>query len=465
MAFLDVNPLSRGHVLVIPREPAATLDALSEHAAAELGRVLPRIARAVMAATGATAYNVLQNNGAEAHQAVFHVHFHIIPKYDDGSGLGIDWHAASSPDGPALVAAIAARRQDRARRDAGGAAMRARHHRQRLLDDARYLSQAAAGQLDLLARAKPIDKIIADPDTSLRVALLLGEIPEIKRYGASYGLTAVRNYTKYTILGRPAAVWFVGGADPVAFKPTQWCFPIVGCFAGLGWFDEDDALAFKRELEAKGLDVVERGASAYSTQGWFPDPVLSSMLGGGDDAFPYLANTILHESVHATVFVPDEQFFNESFAEYVADALTNQWVLARFGSGSPEDLAWHVGQADYLARAIRQSAAYKQLKAIYDSTRSRDDKLAEKAKIIDKLVADMKMLNRPNNATLTQLKLYNRGLDAHAAAHRASGDVRRLVLAGKQLKRSDFPAKALQEDLAPIAIVLADKCRAMPPTS
>jgi histidine triad (HIT) family protein len=107
LAFLDVNPLSRGHTLVIPQEQAATLDQLSDDASAAIGRVLPRIARAVMAVTGATAYNVLQNNGAAAHQAVFHVHFHVIPKFSDGSGLGIGWNATKLVDGGDLAKAIA----------------------------------------------------------------------------------------------------------------------------------------------------------------------------------------------------------------------------------------------------------------------------------------------------------------------------------------------------------------------
>jgi histidine triad (HIT) family protein len=109
LAFLDVNPLSRGHTLVIPKEPAATIDQLSDDAAAAIGRALPRIARAVLAATGATAFNILQNNGAEAHQAVFHVHFHIIPKTDDGSGLGIDWRPTRLVDGAELARSIAAK--------------------------------------------------------------------------------------------------------------------------------------------------------------------------------------------------------------------------------------------------------------------------------------------------------------------------------------------------------------------
>ncbi|HTM19835.1 MAG TPA: HIT family protein [Kofleriaceae bacterium] len=109
-AFLDINPLSDGHTLVIPKQEAATLDQLSDESAAALGRALPRIARAVMAATGTSAYNVLQNNGAAAHQAVFHVHFHIIPKHPDGSGLGLGWQPRKldAGRGADLAARIAA---------------------------------------------------------------------------------------------------------------------------------------------------------------------------------------------------------------------------------------------------------------------------------------------------------------------------------------------------------------------
>src|SRR6187431_3216850 len=91
LAFLDIGPLSPGHTLVIPKEPAVTLDQLSDDSSAAIGRILPRLARAVMRATGASEYNILQNNGAGAHQAVFHVHFHIIPKLPDGRGLGVGW--------------------------------------------------------------------------------------------------------------------------------------------------------------------------------------------------------------------------------------------------------------------------------------------------------------------------------------------------------------------------------------
>lgn len=95
LAFLDINPLAPGHTLVIPKEAKAYLHELSDESSAAIGRVLPRVCRGVMKATGATAYNLLQNNGTAAHQVVMHVHFHIIPKLPDGRGLGIGWTTGS----------------------------------------------------------------------------------------------------------------------------------------------------------------------------------------------------------------------------------------------------------------------------------------------------------------------------------------------------------------------------------
>lgn len=110
LAFLDIGPLSRGHTLVIPKEPAVTLDELSDEAAAALGRVLPRICRAVKKVTGCAGYNVLQNNGSIAHQVVMHVHFHIIPKPNEVEGLGIGWptKAIAQDEAKALAAQLAA---------------------------------------------------------------------------------------------------------------------------------------------------------------------------------------------------------------------------------------------------------------------------------------------------------------------------------------------------------------------
>lgn len=108
IAFLDIAPVSRGHVLVVPKEERERLHELSPESAAALGRALQRVAAAVVRATGAADYNVLQNNGAAAHQAVMHVHFHVIPKHADGTGLGVGWRAGTldQANAPALAAQI-----------------------------------------------------------------------------------------------------------------------------------------------------------------------------------------------------------------------------------------------------------------------------------------------------------------------------------------------------------------------
>jgi histidine triad (HIT) family protein len=110
LAFLDIGPISDGHTLVIPKEPAETLADLSDESAAAIGRVLPRLCRAIVAATGIPEYNILQNNGPLAHQVVMHVHFHIIPKPDGEAGLGVGWPAGPlDSDGAELARAIAAK--------------------------------------------------------------------------------------------------------------------------------------------------------------------------------------------------------------------------------------------------------------------------------------------------------------------------------------------------------------------
>jgi len=108
LAFLDVAPLSKGHVLVIPKESTSSLHELSLECGAALGAALVLVAGAVVKATGATNYNILQNNGADAHQAVFHVHFHIIPTFSGDDGLAIDWRPMELTDGETLATEIAA---------------------------------------------------------------------------------------------------------------------------------------------------------------------------------------------------------------------------------------------------------------------------------------------------------------------------------------------------------------------
>ena len=329
----------------------------------------------------------------------------------------------------------------------------------------RYLSQAAAGQLWLLHDARPIDKVVDDPDIPMSTRELLAEIPSIKEFAKKAGLHVTKNYRSFVQLDHDYAVYFVGTADRLSFRPRMWCFPIAGCFAGLGWFDEDDAIEFREQMEAEGYDAYARPASAYSTGGWFPDPLLSSMLPDGDPrtrdeetGFADLANVFLHESVHATVFVPDEPYFNEGLAEFVGDRLADELLVERFGETSVqvEDYRW--GLAWLEARTRRELEAYDALKAVYESKATDADKLAQKKKIIDALVKDLNLRRRPNNASLVETRVYLANYQAFAEVLRECGSTRALIAAAKKVRRKDFD-KRLQEEFPKVLAKMQASCK------
>ena len=323
----------------------------------------------------------------------------------------------------------------------------------------RYLGQAVYGQLDLLHRARPLEDVIADPDVDLRTRMLLSAVPDIKAFGAAHGLNTRKNYNTFVQLDSSEPVWFVGASDPLSFEARQWCFPIAGCFAGLGWFDVDDAFEQEAQLEHDGYDAFARPADAYSTGGWFHDPVLSSMLSPGDDAWSWLANVILHESTHATVFIPDEPDFNEGFAEYIGDHLADDWLVARFGTGSIELTSYRDDLGKRATRTTRELAAYEELDALYKSNAPRAQKLAKKQSIIDALMEDLQLRERPNNATLIEMRVYRAAGDGFAKVQAAcGGSLTKMIAAARKLRRSDFTA-SLQPDLTPVLHHLADLCR------
>jgi predicted aminopeptidase len=322
----------------------------------------------------------------------------------------------------------------------------------------RYLAQAASGQLRLLSQARPIEDVIEDPETPERTRVLLGEIAGIKAFGAKMGLDTSRNYTKYVEVPASGTVWFVGAAPPLSFEARSWCFPIAGCFTGLGWFDEDEAIHHRDLLLRDGWDAMARPAGAYSTGGWFPDPVVSSMLSPDDDAYAWLANVLLHESVHATVLIPDEMYFNEGLAEYVGDAMTDVWLVERFGAMSPERAAWTAQQEESRIRIDRSFEAFQALDTLYKSDKPDAAKLAEKKVIIDKLVEDLKLWERPNNASLVELRLYKAHYDGFARLEAVCGDAPNLVKVAATVKRSDF-TEELQEDLTPVLKLIESRCR------
>ena len=152
-----------------------------------------------------------------------------------------------------------------------------------------YLPQAAAGQRDLIRRARDIDQLVQDGRVDGRMRQLLGQVSIIKSFGERHGLAPTPNYTKYVHVDRPAAVWVTSASAPLAFQSRSWSFPIVGSFTYLGWFHREEADRFAAKLAKEGLDVDVRGAGAYSTAGFFEDPIVSSMIAPGKLATGELA--------------------------------------------------------------------------------------------------------------------------------------------------------------------------------
>ncbi len=185
--------------------------------------------------------------------------------------------------------------------------------------------QGFAGQLDLLARSRPIPEVAASTsDPVLRAKL---ERAQEMRTFASRELALPDNgsYTRYADLGRPFVVWNVFAAPELSLSPRQWCFPIAGCVAYRGYFAEEEARAEGARLAAEGYDVYVAGVPAYSTLGYFDDPVLSTFIRARDTE---VARLIFHELAHQVVYVKDDSSFNESFAVAVEEEGLARWSAA-----------------------------------------------------------------------------------------------------------------------------------------
>jgi predicted aminopeptidase len=308
-----------------------------------------------------------------------------------------------------------------------------------------YLWQAAGGQLDIMGRSRPIELVVQDPRTPARTAELLSAVPSIKRFGEGYGLTPTRNYQDYSDLGRAEAVWVVSACAPLSFRSLEWEFPVVGRVPYLGWFDTNEAREFALKLKRAGWDVEMRGASAYSTLGWFDDPIVSTMLSHGDEGLGELANVVLHESVHATVFLPGLADLNESLASFVADKLTRAYLVEARGEGSVEATAYAEAERGAAERHRLMHEAYEALDAVYRSAGSRADKRTSKSRIMGELSSSIGASRDINNATLAQFRTYNGTMPELDALHAACGhSFPRFFAALRTLPRQETTAAQLK---------------------
>lgn len=199
-----------------------------------------------------------------------------------------------------------------------------------------YLLKSAWSQADLLLSRVPIERILNSPETDralsaddlrkLKLAL------EAKAFGErTLGLKKNGNYRSFVQLNRPYVTYIVSAAASDRLEPHLWSFPIVGAVPYKGYFNSDDAKDEADKLKALGLDTYLRGATAYSTLGWFDDPVLSSMLRYSDYD---LVNLIIHESVHATLYIKSAADFNERLATFIGDTGAELFFLEKEGAQS-----------------------------------------------------------------------------------------------------------------------------------
>jgi predicted aminopeptidase len=315
---------------------------------------------------------------------------------------------------------------------------------------ARYVAQAACGQIDLMFATRPLESALADENTPPRVRELLSHVASIKRFGERQGLRPTASYSSYADLNRRAAVWVVTASQPLRFEMKSWSFPIVGSVTYLGWFDRGDATEFAGELHDEGWDVDVRPAAAYSTLGWFSDPVLSTMIPQGDEALGELANVVLHESVHATFYVEGQTALNESVANFIGDALAEVYLDEARGPTSSQKEAYLQGQREGERRAVVMHAAYKRLADLYASPATAREKLTEKARILAELRGEIRARRPINNATLAQFKTYSSGKAELEALRKAcGGSFSRMLSALRKIPPSAF-SRAHDRDLARI---------------
>jgi predicted aminopeptidase len=334
-----------------------------------------------------------------------------------------------------------------------------------------YYWQGAAGQLDILARAQPIDAVIAQGDDAA-LAARLARVKAIRAYASGeLGLPDNRSFTRYSDLGRPYVVWNVFAALPLSLSARQWCFPVAGCVSYRGYFDEADARAEAARLAAEGQDVYVSGVPAYSTLGYFDDPILSTFVRWPETE---LARLMFHELAHQVVYVKDDSVFNESFAVAVEEAGLKRWLAAE---GNPQLDA-------QFARAERQRIIFRDLvratrehlQAVYAGGASDADKLAEKQAAFAAMKAayeqrrgdnaGMAGYDRwfagygnqgPNNASLSSVALYTAQVPAFRALLAQEGDSLprfyarvKEVAALPKVERNDVLAHAAEGASAPV---------------
>jgi len=322
-----------------------------------------------------------------------------------------------------------------------------------------YFAHLAKGQYGVLSARRPLDEVIADPATDATLKARL-QLAQQARAFASDRLALPRNgsYTLYADVGRPYVAWNVFATAEFSLKPVTHCFLIAGCVGYRGYFDKAKAEAEARELAAQGDDTYVGGVPAYSTLGWFDDPILNTMLRWDDDA---LDGTIFHELAHQELYVKNDTAFNESFATFVQEEGLRQWRAAR---GLPAGDSLPQRREDQFTQLVLD--ARERLQKLYASGLAAEPMRAAKQAEIERLRDDYRRLRDTqwqgykgydawvdapiNNAKLLPFGLYHKWVPAFAALYtQRNGDWPKFYDAARQLsKQEPQPREAALERLA-----------------
>ncbi len=285
-----------------------------------------------------------------------------------------------------------------------------------------YVARGAYEQGRIIFNRRDIKDVLKDSETPEEEREKLALVLEARRFAERIGLTPGASYTTYSDIGQDTLSWVVVGARKDSFALYTWWFPVVGRVPYKGFFDQEDAQAQAKELQAEGFETWTRGTDAFSTLGWFSDPVLSTTLRNPPTR---IANTVIHESVHATIWIPGGVPFNESLANFVAITANEQLFSERLAAckSKPEQ---DCSLAESMLRAARNDAAvqydlsagvqglYEALDALYkDAALSSEEKIARREAVFSKHVTPLRTkypqlqaLRQVNNAEIMQLKIY-----------------------------------------------------------
>lgn len=286
-----------------------------------------------------------------------------------------------------------------------------------------YIGQSVAGHLELLQRARPVDRWLADPATPDGLKRELERAQRIRVFAVrALHLPDNASYTRYADIGRPAVVWNVVATPELSLTLKTWCFPIMGCVGYRGYFHKTGAEALAADLRAHGFEVDVYGVPAYSTLGWTNwlggDPLLSTFIAWPDAE---VARLVFHELAHQVAYAADDTTFNESFAVAVERIGVTRWLAAE-GGGAAAQRAFDAAQArreEFRALTLKTRGA---LAALYASALPEPEKRARKAELFEALRADYARLKverwggyagydaffaRVNNAALAVQGAYN----------------------------------------------------------